>query len=137
MGRIDDPSEIEMVSEIAVIQDQFALYKSELSVRKEDSWDYLRIYRSITLPKVQVRKLTQEDSLYQLNTIEIADNSVHSEGLQVHYYFLFEIAHACHICQNCRAMTRFLCCCIFQNTCGILPLDFKSPITGDETADRI
>lgn len=89
--QLSTPEELLNSDEVVVVQGEFALMKDELELFNPGSWEYLRVFNSRTLPKVHVRKPTQEDSLYQLGTVEIADNSLHADGLNVNYYFLCDI----------------------------------------------
>lgn len=91
---IEHPSELIEDEDIVIVQQRFALHRSELHLAFETGWDDLKVYYSQVLPKVQVRKPKQEDNLYQLNTIEIPDNLAIAPNLLVHYYFLYEITEA-------------------------------------------
>lgn len=88
---LDKPGDL-LDEKVRIVQQELALLESELVGLDDYDWKQLRLYHSLTLPKVQVRKPTQEGSLYSLNVVEIAE----PEGLDldIHYYFLLKRSDA-------------------------------------------
>jgi len=85
---ISSPQDIVGRNDVLVLQNSFALLNTEVTSIDEETRRRFRIYNPQNLPKVQVRKPTQEGSLYQLSVIEIADTSQLIADMQAHYYFL-------------------------------------------------
>ena len=76
-----------LAEDILIIQDVFAVKKEELNIDETLIGD-LKVYNSIVHQKVDVFK--EEDNLYQLDVIEIADNSLVAPDISVGFYFLLE-----------------------------------------------
>ncbi len=77
-------------AETVLIQNQFRALKSEFSDETLSTLKDFKIYKVDTQPKVFVSKQIQEDSLYFLNNVIIADNSEIVTGLKPLLYFLID-----------------------------------------------
>lgn len=76
-------------SEVIILQDQFAIRKDELRIN-EKYLKNIKLYNSIVRQKVFVNKPDQGDDLFQLDVIEIADNSKFENKLNIGFYALYE-----------------------------------------------
>jgi CRISPR type III-A-associated RAMP protein Csm4 len=95
--RLHSPDQLNPEAGILVIGKEYALLPEELPGLAEMEADkrkalaaQLGICHTITLPKVEVRNTGPDSRPYQFSVTEIADNSTHLPGLEVHYYFLLE-----------------------------------------------
>lgn len=86
--KIIDPSEIVNTKNYTIIQDIFLVCNEEISGLKEPS--LLKLFYEKTITKVLVHNPIQEDSLYTLTVIEIAENEVQNQKIEIGYYFLVE-----------------------------------------------
>jgi len=70
----------------------FLVTKDELNGIPEEAWEKIRLFDTVSLPKVAVHKTTRENSLYFQTNIQLANLQI-IEGLKnakVHFYFLLE-----------------------------------------------
>lgn len=70
----------------------FLVTKDELSSISKELWEKIRLFDTVSLPKVAVHKPTRENSLYFQTNIQLP-NFQHIEGLEktsVHFFFLLE-----------------------------------------------
>ena len=77
-------------AETIVLQNQFRVLKSELTDLILLSINQFKFFKVDTQPKVFVSKPTQEDSLYFLNSVVIADNRSFTTALKPLLYFLID-----------------------------------------------
>ena len=80
-------------TETIVLQGQFRILKSELTDLMLASLSQFKFFQVETQPKVFVSKPTQEDSLYFLNSVIIADNRDFTTALKPLLYFLIDVAN--------------------------------------------
>ncbi len=74
-----------------VLQREFVLLREEAAGIDEDMAEKLKLYHTVSLPKVAVHKLTRENSLYHQTNVQIANPADYGlEGAGVHFYFLLE-----------------------------------------------
>ena len=86
---LKNPIEIINNPDIIIIQKKYALLKSESTI-PENVLSKVSLFNSVVFPKVHIRKPNQEGGLFQLNSIEIADNSEIDKSLHIHFYFLLK-----------------------------------------------
>ncbi len=84
---LENPDQL-LSDNVLILQDTFALLKDELPVKNAED---VRLFHSIVDQKVFVNKEEQGDDLYQLNVIEIADNSMIDKNIKAGFYFLLEM----------------------------------------------
>lgn len=85
---IENP--IDLLNEnVYIIQQKFAVHKNEL-VDLNGKFNFLRIFEKELYQKVFINKKKQGDDLYQLDVLEISDNSHLSDSISVGFYFLKE-----------------------------------------------
>jgi CRISPR-associated protein Csm4 len=98
ISKPQDLTELIKRNEVRLIQSgEFALLQSDIRTRRPTAWEYVKLFQRQAIPKVHVRKPSKEDSIYQLEVIEIADNSKLVEedllegAINIHFYFLTEV----------------------------------------------
>ena len=84
---LENPDQL-LSDKVLILQDTFALLKDELPVKNAED---VHLFHSIVDQKVFVNKEEQGDDLYQLNVIEIADNSMIDNDIKTGFYFLFKM----------------------------------------------
>lgn len=89
---IQNPEDL-LGEDIVIVQERFALKKDELQINK-DLLSHFKLYNNTIHQKVYVSKENQGDDLYQLNVIEIADNTAIANTISVGFYFLLETTSA-------------------------------------------
>jgi CRISPR-associated protein Csm4 len=74
-----------------VLQREFVLTREEAKGLSEEMAEKIKLYHTISLPKVAVHKLTRENSLYHQTNVQIANLADYGlPGASVHFYFLLE-----------------------------------------------
>lgn len=74
-----------------VLQKEFVMTREEAAGLSDEMAQKLRLYHTVSLPKVAVHKLTRENSLYHQTNVQIANLAAY--GLKEaagHFYFLLE-----------------------------------------------
>ncbi|NPA44486.1 MAG: type III-A CRISPR-associated RAMP protein Csm4 [Chlorobi bacterium] len=84
--KIKDANEL-LNDDIIILQNIFAVHQSEMPVKNAEK---VKIFNRIIDQKVFVSKEEQGDDLYQLDVIEIADNSLIDKNIDIGFYFIFD-----------------------------------------------
>lgn len=83
---------------LVLLQHRFLVHRSELSTAALTAADQIKLITNTQLPKVTVHQLTQDNSLFQHSTVQIANNGYLLNDkdqpllphLRIHFYFLLD-----------------------------------------------
>jgi len=85
--KISDTNDFFKNEVCSIIQGAFVILKDELNDLPANR---VKIYHKVTQPKVPIRFIDEDATIYFETGIEIADNSAISDQIEIGYYFLYQ-----------------------------------------------